>query len=70
MSWRRYTSRTIFWTLPLLVDLTYTLLEMLCVNGSAPAVRLRLAILIKCSQGYGVKLRIAIATIALAPTKI
>jgi len=28
MSWRKYSSRTIFWTLPLFVDRTNTLLEM------------------------------------------
>lgn len=44
MSLRRYTSLTIFWTLPLLVERTYTLLEMLAAKGFASAVLLRLAI--------------------------
>ena len=42
MSWRRYTSRTIFCTLPFLVDRTKILLEMLLAKGSASADRLRL----------------------------
>src|SRR5690554_5887005 len=34
ISWRRYTSRTIFWTLPFLVDRTKILLEMLLAKKS------------------------------------
>lgn len=45
MSWRRYTSRTIFWTFPFLVDRTKVLLEMLLAKGSASAERLRLVML-------------------------
>ena len=54
ISCRRYTSRTIFCTLPLLVDRTYTLLDMFWAKGSAPAVRLRLAILLarRCNKIY------------------
>jgi hypothetical protein len=45
MSCRRYSSRTIFWTLPLFVDLTYTLLEIFEAYGSDANDLLRLVML-------------------------
>jgi hypothetical protein len=44
MSCRRYSSRTIFWTLPLFVDLTKTLLEILAPWGPLAADLFRLVI--------------------------
>lgn len=42
MSVRKYTSLTIFWTLPLRVDRTYTLLEILDERESPSTVRFKL----------------------------
>jgi hypothetical protein len=42
MSCRRYSSRTIFWTFPLFVDLTKTLLDMFEAYGSEAKDLLRL----------------------------
>jgi hypothetical protein len=46
MSCRRYSSRTIFWTLPLLVDRTKILLEIFDAYGSDARDLLRLVILL------------------------
>ena len=50
MSCRKYSSRTIFCTFPLLVDLTKTLLEMFELYGSA-SERLRL-VMVCCYVDY------------------